>query len=436
MTSTHTVAHDDESPAHDRKAPAHDGKAPAHDGCGDRAANPLPCAACGGGPLVEFADLGLVPAYCGVHWASRAEAAASPQGRMRLGHCPDCGYVRNLAFEADLLVYDTTMDTNLHHSPAFRHFSAQLVKRLVERYPLAGATVLDIGCGQGEFLRELCHTAGCRGHGYDAMYAGPVGPDATFTAGPVESEVSPVVFTAAPAPLDERLPAYDLVTSRHWFEHLADPYGFLVRLRELAGDRPVRGYLEVPDAGYDLATAGWEVIYPHVSYFDGHSLCRIAERAGWTVVDTGPLFDGMFRFVEISTHPGDRPTPHRPGPADRDRHLASIAGFADRHRAERDRWRQLLEQRRSAGDRPVLWGAGSRGVQFLHLADPDQQLDAVVDVNPRKWGRHLPTGHRVDPPETLTDLRPATVVITNPAYRTEIADALDALGVRAELLVA
>ena len=52
------------------------------------------------------------------------------------------------------------------------------------------------------------------------------------------------------------------------------------------------------------------------------------------------------------------------------------------------------------------WGAGSRGVQFLNLADPQRRLAAVVDVNPRKWGRYLPvTAHRVDAPETLSALR-------------------------------
>ncbi|GAB3152425.1 class I SAM-dependent methyltransferase [Micromonospora sonneratiae] len=385
------------------------------------------CDACGGQPLRPFAELGEIPVFCGVHWASRDEALASPLGTMSLAYCPDCGYVRNIAFDPNALVYDATMDTNLHHSPAFQSFSTKLVHHLAARYPLRGATVLDIGCGQGEFLRELCHVAGARGIGYDQMYAGPTGPD------PSGAE-----FHCAAAPLDDDAPPFDFVTSRHWFEHLADPYGFLVRLRELAGDRPVRGYLEVPDAAYDLATAGWEVIYPHVSYFDGYSLCRIAQRAGWQVVATGPLFSGMFRYVEISCNLPDQDIlTTLPGLSDRDRQLDSIAGFAGRHAAERERWRSVIDRALAADDRPVLWGAGSRGVQFLHLADPDNRLAAVVDVNPRKWDRYLPvTGHRVTSPESLATLGTRTVISTNPAYRNEIGAALRALGVEAELLVA
>src|SRR5689334_5541669 len=77
------------------------------------------CDACGGADLVPFADLGEIPVLCGVHWGSAAEAAASPVGRMVLASCPDCAYVRNVAFDPAVMVYDTTMDTNLHHSPAF-----------------------------------------------------------------------------------------------------------------------------------------------------------------------------------------------------------------------------------------------------------------------------------------------------------------------------
>ncbi|GIF54905.1 class I SAM-dependent methyltransferase [Asanoa iriomotensis] len=386
------------------------------------------CHACGAGELVPFADLGTIPVFCGVHWASRDEALASPLGRMALSYCPSCAYVRNVAFEPELLHYDTTMDTNLHHSPAFQSFSAELVKHLTERYPLRGATVLDIGCGQGEFLRELCHVAGAKGIGYDAMYAGPTGPDP-----------SGATFYSGHAPLDAATPEFDFVTSRHWFEHIDDPHEFLVTLRALAGDRPVRGYIEVPDACYDMATAGWEVIYPHVSYFDAYSLRRIVERAGWRVEDTGPLFQGMFRFVEFSANVSGPPasTAPLPGADAVSQQLEAIRGFAARHFAERDKWRTLIADRIAAGDRPVLWGAGSRGVQFLHLADPDGKLAAVVDVNARKWGRFLPvTGHEVTAPETLAGLGTRTVIITNPAYRGEIGNALRDLGVDAELLVA
>jgi Methyltransferase domain/C-methyltransferase C-terminal domain len=383
------------------------------------------CDACGQAELVPFADLGDIPVLCGVHWADAGEAAASPVGRMLLASCPACAYVRNVAFDPAIMVYDTTMDTNLHHSPAFQAFSADLVRHLADRFALPGKRVLDIGCGQGEFLRELCHTAGCTGIGYDAMYAGPEGPDPSGAS-----------LHSGHAPCGAALPEFDVFTSRHWFEHLADPYEFLADLRAQAGDRPVHGYLEVPDACYDLSTAGWEVIYPHVSYFDAYSLVQVVRRAGWQVRDTGTLFGGMFRFIEVSANlSGD--APGLPGTVERDRQLAAVATFAERNAAERAAWQGRIAELVERGDNPVLWGAGSRGVQFLTFADPQRRLAAVVDVNPRKWGRYLPvTAHRVDAPDSLRELKTRSVIITNPSYRTEIGAQLRAMGIEAELLIA
>lgn len=388
------------------------------------------CDACGEDKLVPFADLGDVPVQSGVHWEAHGDAVAAPLARMVPAACPRCAYVRNVAFDPDLLVYDTAMDTSRYFSPTFQRFSAELVENLNERYDLHGKLVLDLGCGQGEFLQELTRVGGARGVGYDARYAGEEGEQGSTT------------FHSVLAPRGSGLPAYDFFTSRHWFQHLDDPHEFLVDLREQAGGREVFGYVEVPDAAHELASAGWEVAYPQVSYFSAYSLAILFGRAGWTVESTGTLFSGMYRYIEVSAnrpragghvaHTGELPSLRA-----RDKQLATLAGFADRHHAERERWRSTIARLDAEGARPVLWGAGSRGVQLLTLADRDLALAGVVDLNPRKWGRFLPvTGHRVDPPSSLTALQPKAVVITNAAYHEEIAKALTELGVAAEILVA
>ena len=143
-----------------------------------------------------------------------------------LGSCPGCAYVRNVAFDPTLIGPAAPTDMNLHHSATFRAFCSGLIADLAARLPLAGRRVLEVGCAQGEFLRELCRVAGCTGVEYDASYAGPEGPD------PCGADLR-----RGPAPLDRDLPGLDVLISRFVLEHVADPYAFLVRLPEHAGGR-------------------------------------------------------------------------------------------------------------------------------------------------------------------------------------------------------
>jgi len=111
------------------------------------------CDACAEGTLVTFADLGDIPVLCGVHWADAGEAAGSPVGRMTLGYCPNCAYVRNLAFDPAVKVYDKTMDTNLHFSPAFQALmlSAATLPLSAQSGPKEASDITDLGDRPGDW---------------------------------------------------------------------------------------------------------------------------------------------------------------------------------------------------------------------------------------------------------------------------------------------
>ncbi len=100
------------------------------------------------------------------------------------------------------------------------------------------------------------------------------------------------------------------------------------------------------------------------------------------------------------------------------------------------RWNTLMRQRRGHGA-TALWGAGSKGVTFLNTTIAGEIVDVVVDLNPGKHGSYIPgTGQQIVGPESLRDLRPATVVVMNQNYEPEIRAELDALGLRPEVVCA
>lgn len=369
------------------------------------------CRACGRPDLRPFVDLGHVPAITGALLGSAEEARSAATGRLELVVCDACAHVENTAFEPALVDYDGDYDNSLHFSAAIREYSRELALRLSKRYQLHGEHVVEIGSGRGDFLVELCEVSGASGTGYDPTCI----PDLRQEGVEFRQEY----FVPGDQP-----GSYRLLVSRHVLEHLDDPAALLTSLRADAARESVL-YLEVPAAEFNFSAAGmWDCIYPHVSYFCQSSLEALLLRTGFEVLDQGRSFNGQFLWAEV--RPGKAaPT----GAKGRAGHLGELERFAREWRETVASWQQ-----RVADQDLVLWGAGAKGVTFLNAVDRDARM-SVVDLNPRKWGRHLPgTGHVVEAPAQLVALDPAAVLITNPAYASEIAADLKALGLTADVV--
>jgi hypothetical protein len=80
-------------------------------------------------------------------------------------------------------------------------------------------------------------------------------------------------------------------------------------------------------------------------------------------------------------------------------------------------------------------GGRSEGDQFPEPCTNANQIDLVVDSNPRKQGMFVPgTGQQILSPDVLASVQPSTILLLNAAYRGEIESMLAAHSVRAKLL--
>jgi hypothetical protein len=87
------------------------------------------------------------------------------------------------------------------------------------------------------------------------------------------------------------------------------------------------------------------------------------------------------------------------------------------------------------GARIAVWGAGGRGLNFLALVAASCFVGCVVDISPSRQGRFVPrTTHQVTSPESLSDYRPSTVILTNGTYRTEVEQDLARMRLSCEVL--
>jgi SAM-dependent methyltransferase len=383
------------------------------------------CPACGRIDLLPFLQVKDVPVECNLLLETRDEARAVPRGDIRLALCRDCGLIFNLTFDPGLATYDTRYENSLWSSPTFASYARALIDRLIDRYDIRRRRVLSVGSGRAEFLATLCERGGNEGLGFDPSF-----DLAEELPGP-HVHVVRDYFRELYAEIGA-----DVVICRHVLEHVPDPAG-LLRLvhRTLYGRTGAVTHFEVPNADHMLRTGSiWDVIYEHPSCFAEPSLTGLFARTGFRVEHVYTGYGDQYLGLEAV--PGDGPTSAARLAPDEVSVLERAAWrFGAAYRSTIDAWADRLAGWSRTGKPLVVWGAGSKGVMFLNTVPGAEEVEAIVDINPRKKDHFVAgSGHVIVAPEHLRAIDPAEVIVMNPIYRDEIGKLLEAMGIAPSLI--
>ncbi|REJ88469.1 MAG: methyltransferase domain-containing protein [Planctomycetota bacterium] len=387
------------------------------------------CPACLSNDLEVFLEYEQVPVHGVLLMYSREAGRAHPRADLQLAVCSACGFVTNVRFEAGQHEYGPDYEESQHCSSTFSRFAADLAQRLVDDFDLRDRSIVEIGCGKGEFLAELCRLGNNRGVGIDPSCR----PERIDAAAAARIEFRPEFYSAQHAGL-----AADMICCRHTLEHIQPVHEFLALVRGniKPGTQPVV-FCEVPSLEIIVREARfWDLYYEHCSYFDRASLATLFERTGFEVLDVWLDYDEQYLCLTArpSGQAADKYPVSRPRAKANPSMAAPMADFAARCQASITLWREVVAGWHAQQLRPVLWGAGSKCVAFLAATGLDEEIEYVVDISPYKQDRFLPgTGHRVVAPDFLREYRPRRVLAMNSVYRQEIQAQLDALGLEAEL---
>lgn len=381
------------------------------------------CPNCGGNGMRRFYRLTGVPVHSCLLMPTREHAVQYPVRDVELATCPTCGFIGNICFDSTVHEYSPSYEETQGFSPTFSAFARDLARELVDRHHLRGKTVLEIGCGKGEFLEAMCEYGVGRGIGIDPAYV----PHRRASAAVARMEVIRDYYSEAYGGIDA-----DMIVCRHTLEHIRDTQAFLHAIRRGIGDErePVL-FIEVPDAVRVMSEgAFWDIYYEHCSYFSPASLAGVIRAAGFELIDLSRTYQGQYLLA--TAVPARGPTWHTM-PLEDEHAFATL--FSTTGPRAIHHWRHVIDRSARRGERVVLWGSGSKGVALLTTLGITEQIEYVVDVNPYRHDRFIPgTGQRIVAPEFLQSYRPDLVIIMNPVYQTEIADTLKQLGVHAQCM--
>ncbi|MGH6898845.1 MAG: class I SAM-dependent methyltransferase [Geminicoccaceae bacterium] len=389
----------------------------------DPAASAHVCPSCGGRAERPFYQVAGVPVHQVKLVRTREAALGCARGDIRLHFCPSCGFVWNGAFDPARMRYEEDYESTQAVSPTFNAFHERLARDLIERFDLHGKRVVELGCGQGEFVTMLAEIGDNQGYGFDQVIREP-------------GESGKVTFIKDLYAEPYRDLEPDFVCCKMTLEHVHDTGPMLQSVRRTIGDRPgAVVFFMIPEVTRILnLRAFWDIYYEHSSYWSPGSLARAFRRAGFDPIQVWTDYDDQ--YVLIAARPGSGRSPILANEEPPAALALEVESFADAVGADHARWRDWLARLRRADQRPVLWGGGSKGVSFLTTLGIRQGIDYAVDINPRRHGTFIAgAGQKIVAPERLTAYQPDVVIVMSPIYLPEIEQQLERMGVHPSCLV-
>lgn len=362
------------------------------------------CIACGYHrtyPIYQPEDQPLAALYLP---KDAAEARNVPRLPMDFRMCASCGHIFNVRFSYDKVPYEDNSNLMYNAGSGWQTYMKELVADIAGRYQAAGKTFIDIGCGDGGFLKLL------RTKIPDGRFIGYEPGIEAANARKDGLEVYKEYFVA-----ERHLPEHrpDFLICRHVIEHLEQPRDFIAEIACQANRHDVFPLFiaEVPRIDKAVRDARInDYLYEHVSNFTHYSFRNMFEQAGYEVLDQQAAYGDEVVIIIA-----------RPKKTER---LAEIErdakSYHSRIQEQLASVKQTLERLKREGKDVAFWGGTGKGAAFLNAFQVEaESFPLVVDSDPNKVGRFVPgTGQEIRPPEYLNE-HPAHVIIVTTQWRAK-----------------
>ena len=350
------------------------------------------CIACGA-PLWETPLLTLDNMPASAQHMPDAQGVKEDRGlTLDLCQCMGCGLVQ---FDCEPVDYYRDVIRAGGFSRTMVELRRYQYKHLIDSYHLEGKKFIEVGCGQGEFLKVLSEFP-VEVHGIEhdphlVELARAQGLD--VTEGFTETE-------------DTRFAGglYDVFLSFNFLEHQPDPSTMLQAIyRNLEDD--AMGLITVPSFEYIMDhNSYYELIRDHLAYYTFETLTTLLERNGFQVEECE-----VINRDTLSVIVKKRPQ------MDTENLLECYVNL----KREMESYMKYLD----AWDKKVaIWGASHQGFTLAATTKLGEKARYIIDSAPFKQGKFAPASHLpIVGPDHFHDHPLDAIIITAPGYTDEIA---------------
>lgn len=320
------------------------------------------------------------------------ELASDAGLELRLCQCSGCGLVQ---FDCEPVSYYRDVIRAGGYSTTMRDLRREQYSRFIERCGLAGKKIIEVGCGQGEFLKTLTEfpvqASGIENKDELVRLAREKGLN--VTKGFTEREDTP--FPGGP---------FDAFLSFNFLEHQPDPNTMLRCIYNNLTDDGY-GLITVPDFDYILENDSvYELLRDHIANYTAETLEFLVDRNGFAVLERRRVNRDTIEFIV------------------RKRPATDVSGLKRNLTALSDQMGEYMQSRVAQGKKIAIWGASHQGFTLAAVTNAEKGVSYIIDSAPFKQGKYAPASHlRIVAPEHFFEEPVDSILIVAPGYADEIA---------------
>lgn len=362
-----------------------------------------------------------IPIFNNVTYGDPEESKKCNKGEIILKLCNSCGFVFNSYLNKELLKYNKNYDNNRLFSDFYNKYINSIIRKLINNYQIKNKHILEIGCGNGHFLKLLCKESGSAGIGFDLAYKG-------------KKQIGKVSF------IDESFGKkyYNIKTEiiilRHTLEHIEKPNNFLSAIiNNINSKKELMIIIEVPNFDWILKQRTyWDITYEHCNYFTKGSIKNLFKLKKINLLDIFNSFSGQY-LVAIGKFKSISASHNKPSMLNKS-YIKDIRNLINNLKIKKNKINSKLGKVKNL----TIWGMSGKGVTFINMLDEKirEKIPFMIDINKNKQGRYCPgTDKKIVAPEILKKEKNINdIIIMNPIYCNEISKQLKSYGRRFNLI--
>ena len=309
-----------------------------------------------------------------------------------LHQCPFCGLVQ---FDCEPVPYFRDVIRGGGFSETLQSLRRKQYYYLIKTYHLENKKIIEIGCGEGEFVLPLT--------GYPVQAFGIEHREDLVNKAQARGLNVWQAFTETPDTVIENGP-FDAFLMFQFLEHQPRPNDMLRCIYNNLTEGGI-GLVTVPSFEYVCSKNGfYELMRDHIAYYTADTFRFLMEHNGFEIVEHEIVNGNTISAVV------------------RKRKQLDLSGFSNTLEILVQRLASFATEKSREEKKIALWGASHEAFMILSITGFGEHVEYIIDSAPFKQGKYAPASHvPIVSPEHYYDEPVGCIVIIAPEYAAEIS---------------